>query len=186
MVKRRKTLHTLFGERPRKVPVGTSPIAHTLRFLNWQCDMDWRGLSLAPSRLLTRGSVLSLCLFALLTVDARPAWATCGDYLHGHSSSSMGEHGLGQPMTMNSLLHSQSQPAGGSRPACSGPHCQRDQQTPAAPGKAVQTPQFSDAILVAISALTVADDLSGCQAADVDHVQGPVGRVFRPPRVTCG
>lgn len=45
--------------------------------------MRWQGLT--PMRFLQRGGWLSLCLVAVLGSGASPAWATCGDYLAGHS-----------------------------------------------------------------------------------------------------
>lgn len=69
-----------------------------------------------------------------------------------------------------------------SRPACTGPHCQRDQQTPAAPSKAIQVPTFTDAILAAITTLVREDDQYSVPSSKANQVMGLVGRVFRPPR----
>ncbi len=69
------------------------------------------------------------------------------------------------------------------RPACSGPHCQRNQQTPAAPSKAIQVSTFSDAILATITTLVREDDLYSVPSSEANPVTGLVGRVFRPPRL---
>ena len=68
------------------------------------------------------------------------------------------------------------------RPACSGPHCQQDQQVPAAPSKAIQVPTFTDAIVAAITTLVREDDLYSLPSSEANHIEGLVGRVFRPPR----
>ena len=67
-------------------------------------------------------------------------------------------------------------------PVCSGQHCHRDQQAPAAPNKGVQVPTFNDAILNTIPALRGLVVLSFSPPVETDQITGPVGRVFRPPR----
>src|SRR5436190_12989676 len=110
--------------------VGSRTVLHLLfHSYLWQCDMVCRG-TLTPNRWLMRGSLLSLCLYIVLTGGANSAWATCGDYLHGH----MPNHGNGQLQLPADFEQHSNMPA---RPACSGPHCQQDHQAPAAPTKAV-------------------------------------------------
>lgn len=144
----------------------------------WHREMVWRGTVL-PSRLFARGSLLSLCLLFVFACDARTALASCGDYLHGHGTPMVGHSGMNADIPDPILGHRTPAP---SRPTCSGPHCQRDQQAPAAPSKAIQAPTFNDAILVTISTLVRVDDFGLAPASDADHASGPVGRVFRPPR----
>ncbi|MBS0201354.1 MAG: hypothetical protein JSS49_00535 [Planctomycetes bacterium] len=105
--------------------------------------------------------------------------ASCGDYLHGHGEP-MGGHAAMNSDGSDPILGHRSMPLG--RPVCSGPHCQRDQQAPAAPSKAIQVPTFNDAILEAISTLAVVDDVGFVAPSDADHASGSVGRIFRPPR----
>lgn len=132
----------------------------------------------APIRLITRGSLLSLCLLAFLAGDARPAWATCGDYLHGHSPTAANHSDGHVSLPMVDQDH---RPA--PRPKCTGPQCQQNRQTPVAPTKSVPVPVSSDAILMVVAALTSADDFSGHRIANADHpITGFVVGIFRPPQ----
>jgi hypothetical protein len=70
-------------------------------------------------------------------------------------------------------------------PACSGPQCQRDHQTPDAPNKVVQVPTYSDGILASIAALNCVEVQVCHPSADADRGESPAGRIFRPPRAAC-
>jgi len=63
----------------------------------------------APIRFITRGSLLSLCLLTFVVCDARPAWATCGDYLHGHGSSAAKHDDMNVGMPLGGQDHSPTQ-----------------------------------------------------------------------------
>ena len=140
--------------------------------------MRWHGIQ-TPKRFLLRGSLLSLCLAAFCVCDARPAWATCGDYLAGHGGQAMADHGM---PGHDSVPNHQSNDSG-QRPVCSGPQCRQRDPVPAAPTRTVNLPQPSDAILCAIARLTVGDENSLLRVPPVDHVvDGPVDSIFRPPR----
>jgi hypothetical protein len=130
--------------------------------------------SLAPIRFFTRGSLLSLCLLLFVACDARSAFATCGDYLHGHGPAMPHDNGLNTPFAEQKV------PTPG--PRCTGPQCQQNRQAPAAPTKTVQIQVSTDAILTTVSAVSEADDFCGYQSADSDPIEGFVCRVFRPPR----
>ncbi|HEY4259103.1 MAG TPA: hypothetical protein VGM98_03035 [Schlesneria sp.] len=132
----------------------------------------------APTRFITRGSLLSLCLLAFLACDARPAWATCGDYLHGHSPAVANRNDSHVRLPMADQDH---HPA--PRPKCTGPQCQQNRQVPAAPTKSVPTPVSSDAILLVVAVLTNADDFACHRTANADHpITGIIGGIFRPPQ----
>jgi hypothetical protein len=131
-----------------------------------------------PNRFITRGSLLSLCLLAFLAGDARPAWATCGDYLHGHGSTVADRTDSHVAMPIADQDH-RSIPG----PKCTGPQCQQNRQTPGAPTKSIPVPVSSDAILMVIAVLTNADDFSCHQIANAEHsITGFIGGIFRPPQ----
>lgn len=150
--------------------------------------MHWRGI-LTASRLLSRGSLLSLCLLAVCHVGSQSAWATCGDYLHGHAMHGHAMHGAmihgqgSQDVTLLITLDHAGKPTPASPgPVCRGPQCQRHSQAPISPEKAVQVPTFSDAILASLIVLDGADLQAGLSLTDADGLIGPAGRIFRPPR----
>ena len=146
--------------------------------------MRWQGYQ-TPKRFLLRGSLLSLCLAVFCLCDARPVWATCGDYLAGHGGSPMAGQGMpghGMPGrdSMSTHQSNDSEP----RPVCSGPQCRQRDPVPVAPTRTVNLPHPSDAILCAVARLTVGGGNSLLRAIAVDHVvDGPAGSIFRPPRV---
>ena len=122
---------------------------------------------------------MSLCLAVFCVCDARPAWATCGDYLAGHSGQVMNGHGVPGHGSMANHQANDS----GHRPACSGPQCRQRDPFPAAPTRSVNLPQSSDVILSAIARLAIGEENSLLRATAVDHVvDGPADRLFRPPR----
>ena len=129
-------------------------------------------------RFLLRGSLLSLCLAAFCVCDARPAWATCGDYLAGHGGQTMAGHGMpGHDSMANHQLNDLEK-----RPACSGPQCRQRDPVPTAPTRTVNLPQSTDAILCTFARLTVVDENSLLRTPPLDHVvDGPADRIFRPP-----
>ncbi len=133
-----------------------------------------------PKRFLLRGSLLSLCLAAFCVCDARPAWATCGDYLAGHGDQAMASHAIPSHDSSAGLPSRDSEPT----PVCTGPQCHQRDPVPAAPSRSVQLPQSSDAILCIIARLTVGDESSLFHVTPAEHVvEGPVNGLFRPPRV---
>lgn len=132
----------------------------------------------APIRLITRGSLLSLCLLAFVACDTRSAWATCGDYLHGHGSPVANRPDMQTAMPMTQGDDHASMPGR----KCTGPQCQQNRQKPGAPTKTVEVPVSSDAILMAIAAVTNLDDFSSCQTADAEPITGVVGDILRPPQ----
>lgn len=161
---------------PTNSPSSPIAFAYTFDVLNFKSrpsEMIARR-SLAPIRCFTRGSLMSLCLLMFVACDARSAFATCGDYLHGHGTPMPNHNGLNAPFSDHQV------PMPG--PRCTGPQCQQNQQKPAAPTKTVQIQISTDAILTTVSALSDADDFCGYQSADSDPIEGFVCRVFRPPR----
>lgn len=136
--------------------------------------MACRGIT-TPTRIVTQRGWLSLCLFAVLTGGAQNAWATCGDYLHGHMDHHVNHHVLFAEPDFG-------RPAVPSRPICSGPRCQQNRQIPAVPTKAIPTLTFADAILSSLVVLSNTDDDSFVPVPDVDQLTGELGRIFRPPR----
>lgn len=140
--------------------------------------MRWQGTQ-TPKRFLLRGSLLSLCLAAFCVCDARPAWATCGDYLAGHGGQAMAGHGM---PGRDSMANHQANDSG-QRPVCSGPQCRQRDPVPAAPTRSVNLPQSSDVILCSIAKLAIGGENRLLRAVVVDHVvDGPADRLFRPPR----
>ncbi|MEK6258295.1 MAG: hypothetical protein AABP62_06705 [Planctomycetota bacterium] len=140
--------------------------------------MRWQDTQ-TPTRFLLRGSLLSLCLAAFCVCDARPAWATCGDYLAGHGGQAMAGHGM--PAHDSRFNHSSNDSE--QRPVCSGPQCRQRDPVPAAPHRTMNLPQPSDMILCTIARLTDDDGSSLLRSTSVDHVvDGPADSIFRPPR----
>lgn len=122
---------------------------------------------------------MSVCLVALGVWDARPAWATCGDYLTGHGGHAM----VGHEMADHDFPKPHSSPAQQPRPACSGPNCHQRDPVPMAPTRQVHVSPSNDAMLSALFSTT--DDIgrSFLRAMVVDHIiEGPTTRLFRPPR----
>lgn len=178
------TLSSRFRKKSRRNAdeFETQPHISRVRFrelnLNpWPCDMI-AGRTSVPTRFITRGSLLSLCLLAFLACDARPAWATCGDYLHGHSPAvaNRSDSQMGLPMADQDHRPTP-------RPKCTGPQCQQNRHTPGAPTKSIPVPVPSDAILMVVAALTSVDDFFCHRIATADRpVAGFLGGIFRPPQ----
>ena len=144
-----------------------------------RCKMRWQGLQ-SLTRCLLRGSCLSLWLVTLVALDARTAWASCGDYLAGHGGHAMqGHRSSSHDLVSNPASHLP-QP----RPTCSGPQChQRQQPAPAAPSRQWEVSRPHDAVLGVISRLATDDTGASRFPASFDHaVAGPASRLFRPPR----
>lgn len=148
----------------------------------WQLGMSSRRVQ-TPKRLFIRGSLLSLCVIVFCTCETRLAWATCGDYLHGQVNSVSDDPVRGLA-SMPDLVFSRSRKPGHQLPGpvCSGPSCRRDQQVPADPGKAIQVPTFSDAILATIFVAVNIENAGVARPTNVDRLTRSTGRIFRPPR----
>lgn len=141
--------------------------------------MQWQSLQ-SLTRCLLRGSCLSLCLLTLVALDARTAWASCGDYLAGHGGHAMNGH----PSSSHDLVSHPASRLPQPRPTCSGPQChQRQQPAPAAPSRQMEVPQSNDAVLCVIARLATDDACASRFPATFNHaVAGPASRLFRPPR----
>jgi len=143
--------------------------------------MSGRGIQ-TPRRLFIRGSLLSLGLLVFLTCETRIAQATCGDYLHGHKPAVTVNPILSLASPDLIIARPESRPEPSPTPICTGPHCQRDQQAPATPSKAIQIPTFTDAILATIEPCMSVEIAGVARPTNIDRLTGPVGRIFRPPR----
>ena len=129
--------------------------------------------------MLMRGLLL-LGAIAFWTGGGQVAWATCGDYLHGHKPApSFTLDDLPADSSMLPTRPLQHQPD----PICRGPQCQRHPPLPAAPSKAVKPGAFSDAIVSAIASVEIrAADPLRLALRSTMAIVGPADRIFRPPR----
>lgn len=136
-----------------------------------------------PMTLTARGSLLLLCVVVICVCNASSAWATCGDYLHGHGMSGHNGYAMSEHFSSDSAAALPMSSDRGQRPACSGPNCRQRDPVPVAPTKHVDLPQIAEGILSSIARVPSTDGNSAKRATDTDHdVDGPVGRIFRPPR----
>jgi len=139
--------------------------------------MRWQGLT--PKRFLHRGSWLSLCLVAVCLGGARPAWATCGDYLAGHGGPSMSRHDHSQFSAMADRQPGSSEQT----PTCSGPQCRQRDPAPAAPSGSVNLTPSSDAMLSSFARWAMNVESGRHPTTAAEHaVTGMIGRPERPPR----
>ena len=157
-------------------PSGLGILCFLRQFLmNWQA-------SAALNRKLVRVLQTSLLLIFTLVVNAGTAWATCGDYLHGHRhiAGQMDRH---TPFVANLSKLGQSRPLEQTPgPVCSGPNCQSGNRSPLLPTRVIEIPSHSDAILASTTVLLRGDVRSSSQLDQVAAVDGPADRLFRPPR----
>ena len=135
-----------------------------------------------PVLLTTMRSVQRHCLQWLLLVVAvfgqgRIAEATCGDHLvmqdHPTIDSWLDRSAASAPEAEQPTPY----------PVCLGPNCQRREPIPARPTNEFSPPPVMDGVLPLRPSL-ISSGISHAertfQAAEID---GPPGRVFRPPRV---
>jgi hypothetical protein len=132
--------------------------------------------------------LLFLSAMIVCLMDQRPARATCGDYLSGRGMSGHGmasnHHGLNSPASSpDSLQDSTRQQRSTPFRHCSGPRCQRHDPIPVAPTREITLPGLNEGILCpAPDGLRAAPAFHGrCDGEDL-VVDGPAGRIFRPPR----
>lgn len=131
-----------------------------------------RRLHRTPVSSYRRGSLLLWCFVGLWLLNGRAASATCGDHLHGSSSSPS------RTVLTMTIPETPARPG----PVCSGPQCQRHQPLPAAPQNRVPEPTFLDAALLAPLDRVANETGSSGTRPDPAPVNGPRARIFRPPR----
>lgn len=144
---------------------------------SWWTDMS-QGPHI-PNRKLMR-SLLVLCAIAFWTGGGRVAWATCGDYLHGHKpQATLTLDNLPDDTSVLPVPRPQHQPG----PVCTGPQCQRHLPWPAGPTKVAESGPPNDAIVFVMALVDIrkADPLRIAVRPTL-VVDGPANRIFRPPR----
>jgi hypothetical protein len=130
-------------------------------------------ITLSWNSFIIRSRFFSLCVLGFLFCDLRIATASCGDYLHGHGMTYHRNPELGESNNSDPV------------PRCTGPHCQRNEHPPAAPGRSIELTLSNDAILMKLTVHLCGENDShfrpSCQNLNGEE---PADRVFRPPRVT--
>ena len=131
--------------------------------------------ALSARRFVLRCTIQSMCVVAFLTCDCRPVRASCGDYLT-RSVTDRDGHSLRVHQSSSPLRQTPG-------PVCSGPHCKQRDQSPMNSFKGIVIAVHMDVILAAEDLLRTDDDRLGAWSAlQCRVVDGPIDRIFKPPR----